>query len=40
MIIRLAGSLEGLLVDAVSYRGFRFPPEVISPCVWLYHRFT
>ncbi|MFC8016281.1 IS6 family transposase [Streptomyces cinereoruber] len=23
----------------VSYRGFRFPPEVISHCVWLYHRF-
>jgi transposase-like protein len=29
-----------LLVDAVSYRGFRFPPEVISHCVWLYHRFS
>jgi putative transposase len=24
----------------VSYRGYRFPPEVISHCVWLYHRFT
>ncbi|MEV6117661.1 IS6 family transposase [Streptomyces sp. NPDC052109] len=23
-----------------SYRGFRFPPEVISQCVWLYHRFS
>lgn len=22
-----------------SYRGFRFPPEIISHCVWLYHRF-
>jgi putative transposase len=22
-----------------SYRGFRFPPEVISHRVWLYHRF-
>ena len=22
-----------------SYKGFRFPPEVISHCVWLYHRF-
>jgi putative transposase len=22
-----------------SYRWFRFPPEVISHCVWLYHRF-
>ncbi|MGW1659263.1 IS6 family transposase, partial [Streptomyces atratus] len=23
-----------------SYRGFRFPSEVISHCVWLYHRFN
>ncbi|MDJ0465848.1 IS6 family transposase [Streptomyces sp. H27-C3] len=22
-----------------SYRGFRYPPEVIAHCVWLYHRF-
>jgi transposase-like protein len=22
-----------------SYKGFRFPPEIISQCVWLYHRF-
>ena len=21
-----------------SYKGFRFPPEIISHCVWLYHR--
>ncbi|MFE5549992.1 IS6 family transposase, partial [Streptomyces sp. NPDC056534] len=28
-----------MLVDTVSDRGFRFPPEVISHCVWLYHRF-
>jgi transposase-like protein len=40
VIIRLVGSLEGLLVDTVSYRGFRFPPEIISHCVWLYHRFS
>jgi transposase-like protein len=33
-------SLKGLFVDAVSYRGFRFPPEIISHCVWLYHRFS
>jgi putative transposase len=25
---------------APSYRGFRFPSEVISHCVWLYHRFN
>ena len=22
-----------------SYRGYRFPPEIISQAVWLYHRF-
>jgi putative transposase len=22
-----------------SCKGFRFPPEIISDCVWLYHRF-
>ena len=29
------------LVEAVapSYKGFRFPVEIISHCVWLYHRF-
>jgi putative transposase len=26
-------------VGALSYKGFRFPAEVISHCVWLYHRF-
>ena len=24
---------------AVSYHGYRLPPEVISHAVWLYHRF-
>ena len=23
----------------VSYRGYRFPPEIISHAVWLYYRF-
>ncbi|MDJ0346604.1 IS6 family transposase [Streptomyces sp. H10-C2] len=26
-------------VRVLSYRGFRYPPEIISHCVWLYHRF-
>jgi putative transposase len=26
-------------VEVPSYRGFRFPVEIISHCVWLYHRF-
>jgi putative transposase len=25
--------------EALSYRGFRYPAEIISHCVWLYHRF-
>ncbi|MFE7328139.1 hypothetical protein ACFU8W_24755 [Streptomyces sp. NPDC057565] len=25
--------------DGPSYKGFRFPAEVISHAVWLYHRF-
>jgi putative transposase len=24
---------------APSYRGYRFPPEIVSHTVWLYHRF-
>ena len=24
----------------LSYRGYRFPPEIISHAVWLYHRFS
>jgi transposase-like protein len=24
----------------LSYRGYRFPPEIISYAVWLYHRFS
>jgi putative transposase len=26
-------------IDTPSYRGYRFPPEIISHAVWLYHRF-
>ena len=26
--------------EAPSYRGFRYPAEIISHCVWLYHRFS
>ena len=25
---------------APSYRGYRFPPDIISHAVWLYHRFS
>ena len=23
-----------------TYKGYRFPPEIISHAIWLYHRFT
>jgi hypothetical protein len=47
---RVAGRIPGLLVarweglglvgaEAPSYRGFRYPAEIIAHCVWLYHRF-
>ena len=26
-------------INTPSYRGFRFSVEIISQCVWLYHRF-
>ncbi len=26
--------------DGSRYRGYRFPPEIISHSVWLYHRFS
>jgi hypothetical protein len=37
-----AWSVEGagmVGTGAPSYKGFRFPVEIISHCVWLYHRF-
>ncbi|MDV6278662.1 IS6 family transposase, partial [Rhodococcus erythropolis] len=27
-------------VMSSTYKGFRFPREIISHCVWLYHRFA
>jgi len=26
-------------VGEVSYKGHRYPAEIIAHCVWLYHRF-
>jgi putative transposase len=28
------------IITAPSYKGFRFPQEIIAHAVWLYHRFT
>ena len=27
-----------MTTQSPSYRGYRFPPEIISHAVWLYHR--
>ena len=27
-------------IPAPNYQGYRFPPEIISHCVWLYFRFS
>jgi putative transposase len=38
----LAGVVDTGVVTATSsslYKGYRFPGEIISHCVWLYHRF-
>src|SRR6478736_1753854 len=39
---RVAWSLPKSVVvtaAASSYKGHRYPPEIIAHCVWLYHRF-
>ena len=28
-----------VVTAASSYKGHRYPPEIIAHCVWLYHRF-
>ena len=30
---------EGTIVGEVSYKGHRYPAEIIAHCGWLYHRF-
>ena len=27
-------------MSRISYRGYRFPPDIIQRAVWLYFRFT
>jgi putative transposase len=29
---------RGTIVGEVSYKGHRYPAEIIAHCVWLYHR--
>ena len=30
---------RGIIVGEVSYKGHRYPAEIIAHCVWPYHRF-
>ena len=37
--LRAGGSVpKGM--KKISYRGYRFPPEIIHQAIWLYLRFT
>ena len=36
----LKAAAWGGWVEPISYRGHRFPPDVIRQAVWLYFRFT
>ena len=34
------GQSDGMTSEAATYPGYRFPAEVISHAVWLYHVFS
>jgi hypothetical protein len=36
----LAGSSVAKGMKKISYKGYRFPPEIIQQTIWLYLRFT
>jgi len=36
----VVGKLGGMKTQNLDDRGYRFPPEIISYAVWLYHRFS
>src|SRR3984893_11069700 len=41
--LRTCGSAGGSVAKGmkkISYRGYRFPPEIIHQAIWLYLRFT
>jgi hypothetical protein len=41
--LRACGSAGGSVAKGmkkISYRGYRFPPEIIQQAIWLYLRFT
>ena len=38
-VTQLSTTMSGMKQE-LSYRGYRFPPDIISRAVWLYHRFA
>ncbi len=38
--LRVSWHTERMSQQPTRYRGYRFPPEIISHAVWLYHRFS
>jgi putative transposase len=36
---RRSGQTDQMKTNASTYHGYRFPPDIISHAVWLYHRF-
>jgi hypothetical protein len=41
--LRACGPADGSVargMKKISYRGYRFPPEIIQQAIWLYLRFT
>jgi hypothetical protein len=36
----LAGGSVAKGMKKISYKGYRFPPEIIQQAIWLYVRFT
>ncbi len=38
-LLWMGGGVGLVGIEAASYKGFRYPGDIISHCVWLYHRF-
>ena len=38
--LRACGGSVAKGMRKISYRGYRFPPEIIQQAIWLYLRFT
>jgi transposase-like protein len=37
--LRRSRQTDQMKTNAPTYHGWRFPPDIISHAVWLYHRF-